>query len=72
MVLSEEMTTKVEAVMEHKRKIEELETTMSDLKKEKDEQQKMLVEATESLHEALGVKKFVKKQRTSLDSGSSS
>jgi hypothetical protein len=60
MVLSEEMITKVEAVMEHKRKIEELETKLSDLKKEKDKEKKMLVEATESLNEALGVKKCVK------------
>ena len=57
---------------QHKRKIEELDTTISDVKKEKDQQQKLFVEATESLHEALGVKKCVKKQRNSMESGSSS
>ena len=72
MVLSHDMTTKVEAAMEHKRKFEEIETKLSDLKKEKDQQQKLLVEATESVLEALGVKKCLKKQRNSLDLGSSS
>ena len=55
MVLSDDIATKCEAVVERKRKIDELKTRMSDMQKEREEHEKMLVEEKDSLDAALGV-----------------